>query len=62
MRPKLEFPKAKGRHVRSVTEQPGLYALGLPWLQGHYSSIVGGVGVDAEYVPGRVAGGEKWLQ
>jgi putative flavoprotein involved in K+ transport len=44
------------RHVRGVTEQPGLYVVGLPWLTGHYSSIVGGVGVDAEYVAGCVAG------
>ena len=43
-------------HVRGVTECPGLYVVGLPWLTGHYSSIVGGVGVDAEYVAGFVAG------
>ncbi|MBB6404202.1 NAD(P)/FAD-dependent oxidoreductase [Arthrobacter sp. AZCC_0090] len=43
------------RHVRGVTEQPGLYVVGLPWLTGHYSSILGGVGVDAEYVAGCVA-------
>ncbi|GAB3564439.1 NAD(P)/FAD-dependent oxidoreductase [Arthrobacter alkaliphilus] len=42
------------RHVRGVTEQPGLFVVGLPWLTGHYSSVVGGVGVDAEYVAGRV--------
>lgn len=40
------------RQVRGVTEHPGLYVVGLPWLTGHYSSIVGGVGVDAEYVAG----------
>lgn len=44
------------RHVRGVTEQPGLFVVGLPWLTGHYSSIVGGVGVDAEYVAECVAG------
>ncbi|UKA59815.1 flavin-containing monooxygenase [Arthrobacter sp. FW306-2-2C-D06B] len=44
------------RQVRGVTECPGLYVVGLPWLTGHYSSIVGGVGVDAEYVAGQVAG------
>ena len=38
------------RHVRGVTEEPGLFVVGLPWLTGHHSSIVGGVGVDAEYV------------
>ncbi|WP_284981189.1 NAD(P)/FAD-dependent oxidoreductase [Arthrobacter sp. efr-133-TYG-118] len=49
-------PWSYPRHVRGVTECPGLYVVGLPWLTGHYSSIVGGVGVDAEYVAGQVAG------
>jgi len=44
------------KHSRGVTEFPGLYVVGLPWLTRHYSSIVGGVGLDAEYVAGRVAG------
>lgn len=45
------------RQVRGDTEHPGLYVVGLPWLTGHYSSLVGGVGVDAEYVAGRVTEG-----
>ncbi|MEV7660487.1 NAD(P)/FAD-dependent oxidoreductase [Paenarthrobacter sp. NPDC089316] len=45
------------KHSRGVTEFPGLFVVGLPWLTRHYSSIVGGVGLDAEYVAGRVAGG-----
>ncbi|YCH09970.1 flavin-containing monooxygenase [Arthrobacter sp. alpha11c] len=44
------------RHSRGVMELPGLYTVGLPWLTRHYSSIVGGVGLDAEYVAGRIAG------
>ncbi|MBO1266627.1 flavin-containing monooxygenase [Arthrobacter cavernae] len=47
------------RHVGGVTEVPGLYAVGLPWLTRHYSSLVGGVGIDAEYVAGRIAEGER---
>ncbi|MGR0158596.1 flavin-containing monooxygenase [Paenarthrobacter nitroguajacolicus] len=43
------------RHSRGVAEIPGLYVVGLPWLTRHYSSIVGGVGLDAKYVAGRVA-------
>lgn len=43
------------RHTAGVTEQAGLYAVGLPWLTKHYSSIVGGVGLDAEYVARQVA-------
>ena len=31
-------------------------AVALPWLTRHYSSILGGVGLDAEYVAGKVAG------
>jgi putative flavoprotein involved in K+ transport len=42
------------RHSRGVTEYPGLFAVGLPWLSGHYSSILGGVGLDAEYLAGRI--------
>ncbi|MDI2036773.1 flavin-containing monooxygenase [Paenarthrobacter nitroguajacolicus] len=44
------------KHARGVAEIPGLFVVGLPWLTRHYSSIVGGVGLDAEYVAGRVAG------
>lgn len=44
------------RHHRGVTEHPGLYAVGLPWLTGHGSSIVAGVGRDAEYIAQHIAG------
>lgn len=43
------------RHHRGVTEHPGLYAVGLPWLTGHGSSIVAGVGRDAEYIAVHIA-------
>jgi putative flavoprotein involved in K+ transport len=48
----MELP----RHHRGVTEHPGLYAVGLPWLTGHGSSIVAGVGRDAEYTAQHIAG------
>ncbi|HYJ09587.1 MAG TPA: alpha/beta fold hydrolase [Polyangiaceae bacterium] len=38
------------RHVRGVTEQPGLYVVGLPWLYSEPSSVFAGVGDDARYV------------
>jgi putative flavoprotein involved in K+ transport len=44
------------RHHRGVTEHPGLYAVGLPWLTGHGSSIVAGVGRDAAYIAEHIAG------
>lgn len=42
------------RHVRGVTEQPGLYAVGLPWLYSEPSSVFAGVGDDARYVVERL--------
>ncbi|MFF2031052.1 flavin-containing monooxygenase [Arthrobacter sp. NPDC058192] len=43
------------RHTRGVTEVPGLYTVGLPWLTRHASSTVALVGADAEYVAGHIA-------
>jgi putative flavoprotein involved in K+ transport len=43
------------RHSRGVTEVPGLYTVGLPWLTRHASSTVALVGADAEYVAGHIA-------
>ena len=43
------------RHVKGVTEHPGLYAVGLPWLTRHISATLVGVGPDAEYVTEHVA-------
>ena len=44
------------RHERGViASQPGLYFVGLPFLYGVTSALVGGAGRDAEYVAGRVA-------
>ena len=44
------------RHSRGVTEHPGLYAVGLPWLTGHGSSLVAGVGRDAAFIAEHIAG------
>lgn len=44
------------RHSRGVTDHPGLYAVGLPWLTSHGSSIFAGVGRDAKYVADHIAG------
>jgi putative flavoprotein involved in K+ transport len=43
------------RHVRGVTEQPGLYAVGLPWLYSEPSSVFAGVGADAAHVVDHIA-------
>jgi putative flavoprotein involved in K+ transport len=48
---------ADGRpiHRRGVTESPGLYFLGLPWLLTRGSALLGWVGQDAEYLANRIA-------
>jgi putative flavoprotein involved in K+ transport len=43
-------------HTRGVVaSQPGLYFLGLPFLYGATSALIGGVGRDAEYVADHIA-------
>jgi putative flavoprotein involved in K+ transport len=43
------------RHTRGVTEYPGLYAVGLPWLHSEPSSVFAGVGADAAHVVEHIA-------
>lgn len=49
---------AQGRpaHDRGVSEVPGLYFLGLPWLSRRASPFIWGVWHDAEYLAGQIAG------
>jgi putative flavoprotein involved in K+ transport len=50
------------RHHRGVVEsEPGLYFLGLWFLSALTSSLLGGVGRDAEHIADRIAGG-RWVQ
>ena len=44
------------RHSRGVTDAPGLYAMGLPWLTKHLSATLSVVGDDAEFVAGHIVG------
>lgn len=44
------------RHRRGVTDVPGLYFLGLAWLSKRTSSFICGVGSDAAYLAGHIAG------
>jgi putative flavoprotein involved in K+ transport len=48
----VAFP-AQSRGV--VAEAPGLYFVGLPFLRGFYSMLVGGVARDADHVAGHIA-------
>ncbi|WP_433472825.1 flavin-containing monooxygenase [Spirillospora sp. CA-142024] len=43
------------RHVRGVTEHPGLYAVGLRWLHSEPSSVFAGVGADAAHIVDHIA-------
>jgi putative flavoprotein involved in K+ transport len=40
---------------RGVTEYPGLYFVGMPWLHKYKSGLIVGVGEDAEYVASHIA-------
>lgn len=42
--------------TRGVTEYPGLYFVGLPWLHKYKSGLLVGVGEDAEYVVSQITG------
>lgn len=42
-------------HTRGVTNVPGLYFLGLPWLHKWKSAFLFGVGEDAEYLARKIA-------
>jgi len=43
------------RQVRGVTEHPGLYAVGLPWLYSEPSSVFAGIGADTAHVVEHIA-------
>jgi len=49
-------PAGQPVHDRGVTAEPGLYFIGLFFLSSLASSLVGGVGRDAEYIAGHIAG------
>jgi putative flavoprotein involved in K+ transport len=50
-------------HHRGVVEsQPGLYVLGLWFLSGFTSSLLGGVGRDAEHIAEQIAARSPQLQ
>jgi cation diffusion facilitator CzcD-associated flavoprotein CzcO len=49
------FPVQK----RGVTDYPGLYFVGLPWLHNAKSGLIYGVGEDAGYIAQKIAGEER---
>jgi len=47
--------RGRPRHYRGVSEVPGLYFLGLPWLSRRASAFIWGVWQDAKYLAGHIA-------
>jgi hypothetical protein len=47
---------------RGVTEFPGLYFLGVPWLRNRKSGILFGAGDDASYLVSRILQSTRTLQ
>ncbi|MEZ5754803.1 MAG: NAD(P)/FAD-dependent oxidoreductase [Paracoccaceae bacterium] len=47
--------KGRPRHDKGITEVPGLYFLGLPWLSRRASPFIWGVWHDAEHLAGHIA-------
>ena len=54
-------PDGRPRHLRGVTDEPGIYFLGLPWLSRRGSSFIWGVWHDARYIADHIATQQSYL-
>jgi putative flavoprotein involved in K+ transport len=52
--PEVKDERGQVRHVRGVTESPGLYMLGMTWQYTRTSALLGWVGNDAAYLADRI--------
>ncbi len=52
----------KPRHQRGISSEPGVYFLGLPWLQRRGSSFIWGVWHDAKFIADQIATQRAYLQ
>jgi putative flavoprotein involved in K+ transport len=52
--PEVKDERGQVRHVRGVTEAPGLYLLGMTWQYTRTSALLGWVGIDAAYLADRI--------
>ena len=55
----IEVPEVKDerdqvRHVRGVTDSPGLYLLGMTWQHTRTSALIGWVGDDAAFLADQI--------
>jgi putative flavoprotein involved in K+ transport len=54
--PEIKDERGQIRHVRGVTDSPGLYLLGMTWQHTRTSALLGWVGIDAAYLADRIEG------
>lgn len=47
--------RSKPKHIRGISDVPGIYFLGLPWLSKLKSSLMAGVGEDAAYIADHIS-------
>jgi putative flavoprotein involved in K+ transport len=52
--PEVKDGRGQIKHVRGVTEAPGLYLLGMTWQHTRTSALLGWVGIDAAYLADRI--------
>ena len=52
--PEIKDERGQVRHVRGVTESPGLYMLGMTWQHTRTSALLGWVGDDADFLAERM--------
>jgi putative flavoprotein involved in K+ transport len=52
--PEIRDERGQVRHVRGVTESPGLYMLGMTWQHTRTSALLGWVGEDADFLADRI--------
>jgi putative flavoprotein involved in K+ transport len=52
--PEVKDERGQVRHVRGVTESPGLYMLGMTWQYTRTSALLGWVGDDAGFLADRI--------
>ncbi len=52
--PEIKDQQSQIRHVRGVTDSPGLYVLGMTWQYARTSALLGWVGNDAAYLADQI--------
>jgi putative flavoprotein involved in K+ transport len=59
--PEIKDERGQVRHVRGVTESPGLYMLGMTWQHTRTSALLGWVGDDAAYLADQIEAAQRGL-